>query len=405
MNILIGVVPYGRDNVGDEAILATIVYCLREAVPNAKITVSTDEPHNTAEKLGVRTVPLYGHQEPTYEYSDLVHEIKMADLFVWGGATGLSDYPHVGLRMAKLAFKCDTKLILYSVGMNNKLNPAFFRLNSGMKKSLLLLLSLFAFNRVDFVGIYQKAKVRSMRKKIKRVIDKAELIICRDNSSKRELERCGVTSKVYSTADPAILLELCDKCRLEQIWLDQELWQDDMRIIGLCISAQRPINQIDELVDFADYLVEEYDAHILFIPMNPITDSKLMGDLMQKMKNSSRAKVLTGRYEPEEISAVASRMSLIISSRLHLLILSSCSLVPIAGLSRGTKIDNFLHLFGEKACGSVEHIDFTLLKSTCGRLMNDPRSYRSNAQKVVSELKMKASENINLVRETSNLLE
>ena len=60
MKILLGGVPLGCDNVGDEAIITCVVQLLREIVPEAELTVSTREEKKTARLLNVRTVPLYG---------------------------------------------------------------------------------------------------------------------------------------------------------------------------------------------------------------------------------------------------------------------------------------------------------------------------------------------------------
>ncbi len=51
--ILIGGVPFGRDNVGDEAILECIVSIVRSVCPDSEIWVSTDDREATEKKLKV----------------------------------------------------------------------------------------------------------------------------------------------------------------------------------------------------------------------------------------------------------------------------------------------------------------------------------------------------------------
>ena len=400
MKFLIGAVPYGRNNVGDEAILATVVDSIRMAVLEADITISTDDAERTARKFLVRTVPLFGHDEPSYDHSELEKEMSQTDVFVWGGATGLSDYPHVALRILDQAYKSKVKVVLYSVGMNDQLNGAFFKLAPGTKKTICDFLSSSFFKKIDFSDIYCKMKIKWMKNKIKCAVDKADLIICRDESSKRELERCRVRKQIYYTADPAILLEPSNSIRLQQIWLKNGLWSSNKPIVGICISAQQPVKKIDDIVDLADYLVEEHDVHILFVPMNPKTDSVLMDSIHVNMKNRSAANVLTGEFEPEDIAAITSRMSLVISSRLHLLILSSISHIPLVGFSRGSKIDNFINLFGESTCGSVDHFNLDQLKNNCDRLLLNPEIFRKKAKLIVDDLQNKARENIVLFRDT-----
>ena len=399
MKILIGTVPYGRDNVGDEAILATVVQSVRKAFPDAEITASTDEPETTTKKMNIRTVPLLGFIDPPYDQNQLISEMKRADLYIWGGATGLSDYPDTALHVADIALENNTKLVLYSCGMNNKLNPAHFKLHPGKKMLIFKTMQLFTFNKIDFVKKYEKNKVMRTKLHIKNTLEKADLVICRDEQSKKQLELCGLKRKIYATNDPAVLLQQSDDERLAEIWKKHNLWEDEKPIIGVCISAQRAVKNSDGIVAAIDEMIEKYNAHVLFIPMNHKTDSRLMQDLHVKLKNSNQAKVLTGFYEPEEITAIASKMALVISSRLHLLILCAINCVPIVGLSRGSKIDNFLSLYNEKSCGSVEEIDAVKLKKTCARILNDPEKFRKKAKPILADLIRKANINIELLKD------
>ena len=59
MKILLGGIPLGCDNIGDEAILACVAGMLRETVPDVELTVATRDA-GTAERLGVEVVPPYG---------------------------------------------------------------------------------------------------------------------------------------------------------------------------------------------------------------------------------------------------------------------------------------------------------------------------------------------------------
>ena len=60
MKILLGGVPFGCDNIGDEAILASVIGILRGICPEAELVVSTGDRAGTERKFGLKTVPLYG---------------------------------------------------------------------------------------------------------------------------------------------------------------------------------------------------------------------------------------------------------------------------------------------------------------------------------------------------------
>jgi len=397
MKILIGTVPYGRDNVGDEAILATVVASIREYFPDADITASTDDGKATAEKLKIKTLPLFCHNVPGATYSQMVDAVNNCDVYIWGGATGLSDYPENALEIADLALSSGKKLVLYGCGMNSELNPAHYKLHAGPKKTILSSLGVLTGNKNRFVDLYQRKLEDKTRNHIQQSLNKASLIVVRDQETKKLLNECGVTIDINAMADPAILLPLCSRKRLDEIWEDKLNWDKNIDIVGIGISAQREVSSLDDIVALADYLVETYQVKILYLPMNPKTDAATMVKIREQMKYKDEAAVLEGFYEPEEIAAFASKTNLIISSRLHLLILASISKVPIVGLSRGSKIDNFLSRLGEKSAGSVDDFDLANIKKYCDRLLMNKAGYLKKAGKIIEEMKDQAKESRKLL--------
>ena len=59
MKVLLGGIPLGCDNIGDEAIIACVVKMLKASLPDVELTVATADPA-TAARLGVAVVPPYG---------------------------------------------------------------------------------------------------------------------------------------------------------------------------------------------------------------------------------------------------------------------------------------------------------------------------------------------------------
>ncbi len=398
MKFLIGTVPYGRDNVGDEAILAATVESIRRAVPDASITVSTDMPEQTELKLGVRTVPLFGHKPPGFSSARLMKEIMDCDVYVWGGATGLSDYPDIAMGIASKVKMMGKKLVLFSVGMNDELNPWVYTLFRGRKRRFLEMIGRVSGKGRGFVDLYNRQIQLRTERRIKRNLDRADLIIVRDEKTREKLEKIGVVQGIHATADPALILNPADDETLRRIWGRQGLFEKGPTI-GVGLSSQTRVKRLDEMACFLDRVVEKHGCNILFLPMNPVTDSKLMGQIRDQMEKKPRTKILRGFYEPEEIAAVASKLDLVITSRLHLLILASLSNRPIMGLSRGSKIDTFLGHFGEKSCGSVRNFKVDELLENCDRLLRSSDEFKAKSENVVKDLRRKAEKNIDLLRE------
>jgi polysaccharide pyruvyl transferase WcaK-like protein len=379
--ILLGGVPFGRNNAGDEAILECIVGIVRSICPAADITVSTDDPEGTGKKLGVKTVPLFGFAPP-FSRRQMKRTLKESDLFIWSGATGLSDYPESTVAMLETAQAAGTKTVLFGVGMNDELNPALFTLFPGLRRTVYQAVKCGTLGMLDFVQRSEASKKAQAREKIRQTLSLADLVALRDSESVTALSQCGDIPGVTVGADSALLLEPAD---LEQIELPEEtrrLLNSKIPKIGICVSAQREIQNTEQLVHCFDQWVDDDTRRIVFVPMNPVTDAALMKNLQQEMKHPDRAVVIEGRREPAEILAVASRMDVIASSRLHLLILASIVHVPIIGISRGSKVDNFLRPFGLESAGSVESCCFDRLDREVRRLLNEREAFETTSKAV-----------------------
>ncbi len=374
ISILLGGVPFGRNNVGDEAILECIVEVVREVFPTAQITVSTDQQEDTAARLSVLTVPLFGFNPP-YSPSQMETCVAETDVFIWAGATGLSDYPEIPLRMLEIAHQSGTKTVIWGVGMNDEFNPFIYRVQPGKRRMLLDLFSLLTFGHIDFVKLREARAEKRAREKIVEELNRCDLVVLRDPETLASVHACGDVPDAIVGADSA---ELLAPVPLEQVNLGEaarDILTCDSRKIGLCISAQRQLVHEPELINFLDRLAEA-DYRIVFLPMNHATDAPLMDSLRARMKNRDHSVVIQGQHPPRAILAIAGQLDLVISSRLHLLILASVLHVPIIGISRGTKVDNFLTAFGHTSAGSVDECDFDHMQTELDRLIDSREEFR-----------------------------
>jgi polysaccharide pyruvyl transferase WcaK-like protein len=383
MKILLGGVPFGRNNVGDEAILECVIRIVREERPDAEISVSTDDGAATASKFGVRAVPLFGF-EPPYSRQEMIRELQAHDVFIWAGATGLSDYPEIPTEMLRYAQAAGRKTVVWQVGMNNELNPAKYRVLPGRKRLLLDAITAASLGLFRGVAWEERRRIARARRRIAEALNAADLVVVRDPESRTHVEACGVTSKVHVGADSALLLEACPSPVFCQE-ADRVLAFPGPKI-GLCVSAQREIANRPALVAYLDRLVDADSRRVLFIPMNPLTDAALMENLRRAMRHPDRAATLTGRHEPADILAAAARMDVIVSSRLHLLIFASIAHTPFIGVSRGSKVDHFLAPYGLRSVGSVETCDFHAMFAETLRLLDEKAHFAERSRDVRRDL-------------------
>ncbi len=383
MKILLCGIPLGRNNVGDEAIIAGVVQIVRELRPEASITVSTDDPA-TAARLGVEVCPLYGFDVVPYDPAEMKRTVEAHDVTIWAGATGLSDYPELPCAMLNIAQAAGRRTVIWNVGMNSEFNPAKYRV-MGRRRQLCQLVKALTLGLYDPLPAAEEQLRERARRAIRRTAEACDLVVNRDPQSRDEVLKCGVKREVIAGADSALVLAAKP---LDEVPVSPEVLaavRAPKSKVGICISAQRNIENSAGLLAWLDGLVEA-GFQVVFLPMNPVTDYELMEDLRRRMKNPAAAVNAAGRLDPEDILALAAGCDVIVASRLHLLILASIEHVPILGISRGSKVDNFLAPYGIKAAGSVENCDFDLLMRDTRHWAGHRAEFRERSMKVRQHL-------------------
>ena len=323
MKILLGGIPLGCDNIGDEAIIAGVVKMLKESVPGVELTVATNDPA-TAQLLGVEVVPPFGFAGTPLD--GFAAAVRGRDAYIWCGATGLSDYPDVALDLLEMAQCEGVATFVWGVGMDDELNPVFFRAH-GKRRLLLQCLGL-----VDW---YERRLRARLARRIAAILPRCRGAWLRDPESAAMLATMGFAGAKVA-ADSAILLD-------ESTNHEPRATNHEPRTLGLCISTQR---QVADLAGLQGLLSDVRSAgwKIVGIPMNPKTDRALLGRLGVECIPGST---------PEAVMAAAAECDVVLTSRLHLLILAANAGTPGLGIARGSKLANWLANFGRSVEGSV----------------------------------------------------
>src|SRR5690606_31430575 len=130
------------------------------------------------------------------------------------------------------------------------------------------------------------------------------LITVRDRLGYRLLEDVGVTQEIRLTADPALLLEP-DELPLAA-W-EAEGVDFERHLVGFSVREPGPAApDIDPdayhalLANAADFIVDRYDAEVVFVPME-VTDVQHSHAVVAHMKNAEGAEILRRRYSPRQI--------------------------------------------------------------------------------------------------------
>ena len=297
---------YGGLNLGDEAILQGIIEQLRRSLP-VDISVFTKDPQDTPRRHKVeRAIPVRALSR-----DEILPEIKRLDLFILGGGGILFDGEvKQYLREVILAHESGIPVMVYGVGAGPLHDPA----NQEM---------------------------------VRAAFAKTAIITVRERGAKRILEEVGVDREILLTADPALLI---NPAPLTSETLRYEGLTGKARLIGMSVREPGPAApdmNVDSyhslLANAADYLVDRFDADIVFIPMERnVLDMQHSHAIISKMLWPQRATVLKNVYTAGQLLSIMKHLVFAVGMRLHFLIFAAIQEVPFVALPYASKVEGFL---------------------------------------------------------------
>jgi polysaccharide pyruvyl transferase CsaB len=297
---------YGGMNLGDEAILEVILRELRATV-DADVTVFSQNAKDTEQRHKVRAVPIRELHK-----NEVLEELRNLDLFVLGGGGILYDEVIEGfLRDVIWAKELDVPVMIYAISAG-------------------------------------PIKTTESKQLVHQVLNKVDKITVREGEAKRVLTDLGVDQEIEITSDPALLLK---PQNFTKDMLKKEGINPDSPLVGFSVREPGPaapdlnIEQYHAmLANAADYMVERFDAQVLFVPMEggENKDPQHSHAVISKMANTKRANVLKGEYTSGEVLGLMKHMSFAVGMRLHFLIFAGIQKVPFVPLPYASKVSGYL---------------------------------------------------------------
>jgi polysaccharide pyruvyl transferase CsaB len=298
---------YGGLNLGDEAILHSMLDQLRHELPDAEITVFSRNADDTKRRHKVeRAVPVR-----KLSRAEVVPEIERLDLLLFGGGGILYDADaRTYLREVLVAKEHGVPVMLYAVGAGPLRDP-------------------------------------NVQTAVREALEGVAAITVREKSAQQLLEEAGLRREVIVTADPALLLK---PEALPRNILKIEGLDNGKRLIGM--SVREPgvaAPDLDPnvyhglLANAADFMVDRFDADVVFVPMErSVLDSQHSHAVIAKMLRAQRARVLNGEYSSGQLLSLMSHFSFAVGMRLHFLIFAALRGVPFVALPYAGKVAGFL---------------------------------------------------------------
>ncbi len=312
---------YGFDNMGDEAILYSLITGLKEAEKPCRINVLSASPRKTSKRYGVEAV---SRTSP----GNILSALRRSDIFLSGGGSLIQDA--TSLRSP-----------LYYLGL-----LAFSRFFSSC--------TAFAFQGV---GPLNTAPVRMMTA---RAIKKADIVSVRDEDSRNLLTSLGLEKEsIRVVPDPVFSLFSGDRPKGVdaggertplQLGVAVRPWQDDSYLDPLTEGIIGFSRDIDEL-------------EITLLPLHRGRDEKaaeeVAGGLRQREglnKDIITVNLKTPPEHPAKITDKFSGLDMLLGVRLHSLIFATLLGIPCAGIEYDPKISAFLKQIDLEPIGTTSDL-------------------------------------------------
>lgn len=375
---------YGATNLGDEAILEGILEIIRNAIPDADITVLSSNPQETEKYHSVKSVYTFpsgirsllrGLLKNTI--SDTINAISETDLFILGGGGLFTDEK----LFAVIIWSLQAKLAqIYR-------KPVFCLGQSvGPLKTF--------FGRRVAGNVFKNAIKTSVR----------------DNSSLQLLTKMGVTD-VIELADPAFMIR------------SQEPVPE--KVEPFVVFSIRPWIKIDEerlyenLASFIIWLYKEHNVKSVLVPFQILKDNDLlcMNKIVERIDNilktgpvaSDTAKEVNSsdfveifQYSPDymQVMELMSRSTCVVGMRLHSLIFASLASCPFIGLSYSQKVRQFVNQMNlDEYLLDVNEFELADLKSGFSAIMANRSSIIEDIVSRVIVLRSKAEQHGKILEE------
>jgi polysaccharide pyruvyl transferase CsaB len=297
---------YGGMNLGDEAILEGMLSRLRTSI-DADLTVFSRNPADTLARHRVERAISPGG----LTRSEMIPVVRDLDLLILGGGGILYDRDAGSyLREVLLAHDLGIPVMLYAISAG---------------------------------PLVTEAARRVVREALNATAP--TVITVRDKLGYRLLEDVGVSGEIHLTADPAFLLEPeelpIQALEAEGVEFDRHLVGFSVREPGPAAPDIDPDDYYALLANAADFIVERYDAEVVFVPMEK-TDVQHSHAVVAHMQNAERAEILRRRYSPRQVLDLMGRFEFAVGMRLHFLIFAALRGTPFAALPYASKVTGLL---------------------------------------------------------------
>ncbi|PKM82227.1 MAG: polysaccharide pyruvyl transferase CsaB [Firmicutes bacterium HGW-Firmicutes-14] len=344
---------YGYENIGDEALLASIISALKAELPDAHIIVLSAKPEETGARYGVEAVN-------RVSLFSVFSALRRADLLISGGGSLLQDVtgpltiPYY-LSIAVMARMLGKPVMFYAQGIGP--------VNREFGKMLIRL-----------------------------VADRVDMITLRDSASGELLKQIGVHGPpVEITADPVFGMDISGDFDATDILEDTGVTPGSGPAAGIFIREWKGMKGYKKAVaELADNLCRR-GWQVVFIPMQYPADLVPAREIAGMMK--TRPEFIDKSLTFAQLAGIIKKMDLVIGMRLHALIIATICAVPMVGISYDPKVSDFLEAIGQPAVIGLDTVTAGQLIAEVEKVISNNEGIRGKLLEIRTDLRHKALRN------------
>jgi polysaccharide pyruvyl transferase WcaK-like protein len=388
MKVVICRSRFADNNIGERFILSSILEKL-STYPDIHITVLSNSTELTEKIHGICVVDC-----SLQRFYKVFSAIYNSDLVLWGGGNMLQEqfsYLHIPLvakdfLLAKLLGK---KLFVYGV----EVGPIISKMGKLIAGMILRNTDMVTVRNIQS---YKEAKSLGTKNNQLILTEDPVFSISTDELFDKDylVERFSLSGQKPKVGIcPRILLERQRSYLPFQFRMQHGLLSDDF------YYKQQQIK--DFMVRVSRFLIDESDIQVIFLPMD-INDEEFCDDIIEIIGGDC-IKITLSSLDLKEVKSLFRIMDLVISMRLHGLILASCVAIPVMGISGVAKNTNFLSSLGCPQNNiDVDNLDFEKFKEIFRSIWSDREKKRQQIQEKVAVMKKREEQNF---RALTNFLE
>ncbi|MGO4888784.1 polysaccharide pyruvyl transferase CsaB [Anaerobacillus sp. MEB173] len=327
---------YGFHNVGDEAILYSIITALRNLDEKIHITVLSNDPAYTEKTYGVAAVN-------RWKMKEVIAAIRESDGLISGGGSLLQD-------------KTGNRSVIYYTGVMmiaKMVGKPFFIYAQG-------------------IGPISKG---FNQKLTKFVLSKASGLTVRDEESLQFLRTIGVKKEISLVPDPVLGIELEDRT---SPWFEYKAFTKP--VISVSVRDWDAKAEYKQKIATALDQLAAAGNEVVLVPMHGIHDHETSKEVTSIMKEKTH--IAPHDLSIEEKIALIGKTDLLIGMRLHALIFSAVVETPFIAISYDPKIDSFANLANQPVIGHVDHDNWT-----SNDLFETATSHLANKSEEIAKMK------------------